>query len=251
MTEPRGDGRVIAVTGASRGIGAHTAAELARRGYTVGALSRKGVGIEEFVVEDAVAARIVAVACDVADEASRREAVAELAAETGRLDGLVNNAGQHAEGPSASFPVAEFDRLLLTNVSSAFAMSQLAYPHLKASRGQLVFLGSYYDRMGVRFHAAYSATKAAIAAVARTLAVEWARDGIRVVTVAPGFIATDLNRRHRENEAISNYMKSRIPTGAHGTPAEVAKLIAAVFDENLSFLNGETIYLDGGQSVNN
>jgi NAD(P)-dependent dehydrogenase (short-subunit alcohol dehydrogenase family) len=246
-----GQARVVAVTGASRGIGAHTAAELARRGYTVAALSRKGVGLEEFVVDDDAAQRIFPFACDVADDAARREAMAEVIAELGRLDALVNNAGQHSEGPSATYDLAEFDRLMSTNVTSAFAMSQLAYPHLKASRGQLIFMGSYYDKLGVRFHAAYSATKAAIAAVGRTLAVEWARDGIRVVTVAPGFIATDLNKRHRANPQISDYMKSRIPTGEHGTPAEVAKLVAGILDENLSFLTGETIYLDGGQAVNN
>jgi NAD(P)-dependent dehydrogenase (short-subunit alcohol dehydrogenase family) len=246
------EGRVIAVTGASRGIGAHTAAELARRGHTVGCLSRKGLGIEEFVVPEELAARMVSIPCDVTDAAARQDALAELVAEAGRLDGLVNNAGQHAEGPSESFAVTEFDRLLSTNATSVFAMSQAAYPYLRgAGGGIIVSIGSYYDKMGVRHHAAYAASKAAIAAVARCLAVEWAKDGIRVVTVAPGFIATDLNKRHRQSESFNRYIASRVPTGDAGTPAEVARLVAAVFDANLDFLNGETIYLDGGQSIAN
>ncbi|MEQ9638880.1 MAG: SDR family oxidoreductase [Alphaproteobacteria bacterium] len=245
------DARVVAVTGASRGIGAHTAAELARRGYTVGALSRKGIGIEQFDLADEAASRLVLIQCDVNDPQSRADAIAELVAETGRLDALVNNAGRHDEGPSKSYAVADFDKLLSDNVGSVFAMCQLAYPHLKASKGMIVNMGSYYDKMGVRYHAAYSACKAAIASITRTLAVEWGRDGIRAVTVAPGFIATDLNAKHRENQAISDYMTSRIPAGVHGTPEEVGKLVAAVIDADLVFLNGETIYLDGGQSVNN
>jgi NAD(P)-dependent dehydrogenase (short-subunit alcohol dehydrogenase family) len=244
-----GAARVAAVTGASRGIGSAIAAELAARGFRVACLSRKGAGPEDRALPAEHRALTADFVCDVTDEASIRSALAATVERFGRLDVLVNNAGQHADGRSASFASADFEALLAANVTSVFAMSREAYPHLKATRGLIVNLGSYYDKLGVKYHAAYCASKAAVAAVGRCLAVEWAKDGIRVVTVAPGFIGTDLNKRHMEHAGFREYITKRIPSGEIGTPEEVARLIAGLAVENLAFLSGETIYLDGAQAV--
>jgi NAD(P)-dependent dehydrogenase (short-subunit alcohol dehydrogenase family) len=240
----------IAVTGASRGIGAAIALELARRGYRVGCLSRKGVGPEDREVPADLADRMTMAALDVTDEAAGKRVLGELAKTNGGLIGLVNNAGAHLEAPSESCSSADFAHVLAVNVTAVFALSRDAYPHLLAAGGgTIVNLGSFFDKLGVRYSAAYCASKAGVGALTRCLAVEWAKKGIRVLNVAPGYVATDLNKSHRARAAFNEFLAQRIPTGGPAEAEEVARLIGALFDESLPFLTGETIYIDGGQSV--
>ncbi len=242
--------RVAIVTGASRGIGSVTAEALAAKGFRVAALSRKGIGPEDRKrgVEEALASADFA--CDITDDEAIRAALKAVKNYFGQIDVLVNNAGQHDEGKSAEFTTNAFDTLMRVNSTATFVACREAFPYLAETRGLIINMGSYYDKLGVRFHAAYCASKAAVAAIGRCLAVEWARSGVRVVTVAPGFIGTDLNQSHMSNERFKDFITRRIPSGLIGKPEEVGSLIAAIAAENLHFLNGETIYLDGGQGMN-
>ena len=186
--------KLIAVTGGNRGIGSAISRDLARRGFDVACLSRKGNGIEDAQLPADMAARIHPYACDITDRQSVDAAFDAITETHGGLDGLVNNAGIHLDGPSADFESSDFEKVLRTNVVGPFTVAQAAYSYLKNSAGLIVNIGSFYDRAGVPSNTAYCASKAAVAAVSRFLAVEWAKDGIRVLTVAPGFVATDLNR---------------------------------------------------------
>ena len=242
--------KIIAVTGASRGIGAAIALELARRGFTVGCLTRNGKGPE---VREAVefASRFVNVACDVTDEASVKDAFARVAGKSGALDGLVNNAGIHLDGRSHELPVATYDKVMATNATAVFVACREAYRHLvKSGGGTIVNIGSFFDKIGVKRNIAYCASKAAVGAITRCLAVEWADKGIRVLDVAPGYIVTDLNRKAMTEGPLADYLQKRIPSGRPGTAGDVAKLVAAIFSEDIPFLSGETIYIDGAQGIN-
>jgi NAD(P)-dependent dehydrogenase (short-subunit alcohol dehydrogenase family) len=112
-----------------------------------------------------------------------------------------------------------------------------------------VNIGSFFDRMGVKRNLAYCASKAALGAITRCLAVEWAAKGIRAVDVAPGYIKTDLNAEAMSGTALAEFLAKRIPVGGPCSPEDVARLVAAMFAEELPFLTGETIYIDGGQGV--
>ncbi|MFD2251034.1 NAD(P)-dependent dehydrogenase (short-subunit alcohol dehydrogenase family) [Pseudochelatococcus lubricantis] len=242
--------RNIFLTGASRGIGAVVAIELARRGHTVGCFSRRGSGLEHADVPEALKARLVPLKGDVLDAESVAAALAAFAAAAGSVDGVVNNAGVHIARPSDSQPLAEFGEVMTTNTTATFSVCQQAYPHLVAAGGGLVVnMGSLFDKLGVRHNAAYCASKAAVAALGRCLAVEWAAMGIRVLTVAPGYIETDLNKDYLASEKVRTLLASRIPTGGPAGPGQVARLIASLFEEDIPFLTGETIYLDGGQGM--
>jgi len=242
--------RVIAVTGASRGIGACIALELARRGFTVGCLTRKGTVPDTEGVSRKVAERLVGCRCDVTDEASVRRALSELTARSGAINGLVNNAGIHLAEPSHSMTTETYEKVMAVNATAVFAACREAFPHLaKAGGGIIVNIGSFFDKLGVKRNLAYCASKAAVGAMTRCLAVEWAAKGIRVVDVAPGYIETDLNRDALTKGPLRDFLARRIPGGRHGTASEVARLVAAIFSEDIPFLTGETIYLDGGQGI--
>jgi NAD(P)-dependent dehydrogenase (short-subunit alcohol dehydrogenase family) len=231
------EGTVI-VTGASRGIGAAIAAELARRGYRVAALSRSG---------DTPAGK--GYGCDMADEAAIVRTVAEVAADEPPLVGLVNNAGVHFEAPSHALTVADFERLMRVDATAVMIACREVYPHLKAAGGGLIVnIGSVLDKVGATRSLAYCAAKAAVGAITRCLAVEWAADGIRVLDVAPGFIETDLNRDFLNNEKIKPWLQRRVPVGRPGRAEEVARLVGALFQEGIGFMTGETIYIDGAQA---
>jgi NAD(P)-dependent dehydrogenase (short-subunit alcohol dehydrogenase family) len=239
---------IIAVTGASRGIGAAIAVELARRGFRVGCLTRAGRGVEEEVPE-ALRDRFVSLACDVTREESLRDALATLAGEGG-LRGLVNNAGIHIEAPSKSCATAEWERIMATNATAVFVGCREAYPHLASAGGGLIVnLGSFFDKLGVKRNTAYCASKAAVGAITRCLAVEWARDNIRLIDVAPGYILTDFNRESMAAGPLREFLEKRVPVRRPGTPQEVARLVGALFADDIPFLTGETIYIDGGQGM--
>ena len=241
---------VIAVTGASRGIGAAIALELARRGFTVGCLSRRGQGPEGVPIDGDLAGRLLSYVCDVTHEASVRQALSALAHRTGGLRGLVNNAGIHQRGPSHTVSSADFDAILRTNATAVFAVCREAYPHLVANGGGIIVnIGSFFDKMGVPGNLAYCASKAAVGAITRCLAVEWAPMRIAVVNIAPGYIETDFNREFLSRDAVRDFLAKRIPLGRTGSREEVARLVAAVFGERIPFLTGATVYLDGGQGM--
>lgn len=243
------DKGTIAVTGANRGIGAAIALALARSGYRVACLTRSG-SLPDAGADDALRARLAPIACDVLDEAAVNAALALAAAGAGGLAGLVNNAGLHTDAKSAELATADYERVMAVNATAVFAAARAAYPHLvKSGGGLIVNIGSFFDKLGVKRNLAYCASKAAVGAITRCLAVEWAAENIRVVDVAPGYIATDLNRDMLSAGPLRAYLGKRIPRGEPGSAEEVARLVAALFREDLRFLSGETIYIDGAQGI--
>lgn len=232
------NGQII-VTGASRGIGEAIAVELDRRGFQVVGLSRGGscpVG--------------TGIVCDMTDESSISKAIAKVAA-NGPIIGLVNNAGAHEAKPSAELSLAEFEAAMRLNTSSVLVACREAYPCLKEAGDSLIVnIGSFFDKLAVAENLAYCASKAAVGAITRCLAAEWAKDGIKVLDIAPGYIETELNRDFLSNEKVQSWLKRRIPMGRPGTAGEVARLVGALYSEKIGFLTGETIYMDGGQGAN-
>jgi len=229
------EGRIV-VTGASRGIGAAIAGELARRGHVVIGLSRSGTSVAG-----------AGVACDVTDEAAVARVFATLAAQ-GPIKGLVNNAGAHAFKPTASLTAAEFESAMRINATSVLVACREVYGALKAAGGGLIVnLGSFFEKLGVPENVGYCASKAAVGAITRCLAAEWAKDNIRVLDVSPGYIRTDLNKDFLDSDRARAWIQRRAPVGRPGTPEEVAKLVALLFAEDIGFLTGATLTIDGGQ----
>ncbi|MBV1895477.1 MAG: SDR family oxidoreductase [Rhodobacteraceae bacterium] len=228
----------IIVTGASKGIGAAIAMDLDRRGFHVACLSRSGV-----------APVGTGYACDMTDEAAVRATIATCA-DAGDIIGLVNNAGMHIPGSIATLDIGDYERVMALNATSVMVAAREVYPYLKDAGGTIVNIGSFFDRMGVPDNLAYCASKAAVAAMTRCMAVEWADDGIRAVNIAPGYVETDLNREFLTRPKVAKWMAGRIAVGKPAQPDEIARLVGAIFAENINSLTGETIYVDGAQGIN-
>jgi NAD(P)-dependent dehydrogenase (short-subunit alcohol dehydrogenase family) len=236
----------VLVTGGSSGIGAAIATEWARLGFTVGCASRRGTA----PADATQSSRLVGLKLDVTDEIAVAEVVREFTDTHGPLAGAINCAGYFDPKPSETLPLSDLRTVLETNLISAVQISQLAFPGLKEHGGGFIGnIGSFYADLGVPQSLAYSASKAGMAAVTRTLAVEWARHGISLVNFEPGYIETGLNAEFVADPENRALLERKIPARRLGTAEEVARLVVRVLTSDCSFLTGESIRIDGGQAI--
>ncbi|MDQ1424792.1 MAG: 3-oxoacyl-[acyl-carrier protein] reductase [Acidimicrobiaceae bacterium] len=243
--------RVAAVTGASRGLGRAIAEALAAQGHAVACLGRDLDALNETADRVRGAGGCVSLhTADVGDPNFAEPFVNETVAEHGGLDLVVNCAGVLGDKPAAEMSAQEYLRVLSVNLVAAFALSSAAYPHLRTRAGAVVVnIGSFYSSIGVPGFAAYASSKAGMEGLTRTLAVEWARDGIRVVCVAPGYIATDMLQGALADERMAGRIMSRIPLGRVATAEEIAEVVCFLASPAAAFITGATLIADGGQVV--
>ena len=246
------EGRVALVTGASQGIGRAVAVGLSGEGARVGLLARGRSGLEE--TREIIGSGGLVVPCDVTDRAAVAAAVERIMAEWGRLDVVVNNAGQRQERARVDeLELREWERMIEVNLSSVFAVTREAAPHLIAQRsGSVVNIASISGPFGIPRIAGYAGAKAGIIGLTRTMAAEWCEFGVRVNTVAPGFIETPMNAWFRNDPANAEQVEainSSIPARRHGSAREVAEAVVFLAAASASYITGQTLFVDGGWSV--
>jgi NAD(P)-dependent dehydrogenase (short-subunit alcohol dehydrogenase family) len=241
----------IIVTGASRGIGAAIALGLAQAGYDVGCLSRSGDTPQITGATSELAKHWFSSKCDVSRPEQLAAAFTDIAKRSNQaLIGLVNNAGIHSQDKVQDIAEQEFKNVMDVNAYSVLAASQSIYPHLLENKGGLIVnIGSFYDKLGVKQHLTYCATKAAVGAMTRCMAVEWAPKGIRVLNVAPGYVMTDFNREMIQKGPLAEYLAKRIPSGVAGEAQDIGNLVTSLFVLNSPYMTGETIYIDGAHGM--
>ncbi|XP_025791255.1 tropinone reductase homolog At5g06060-like [Panicum hallii] len=190
--------------------------------------------------------------CDVSVRADPESLMATVEATFGgKLDILVNNAGQSLFKTAVECTGDDYTRIMATNLESCFQLSQLAHPLLLAggSGGSVVHISSIAGFIGLPALAVYSMTKGAMNQLTRSLATEWARDGIRVNCVAPGGVKTDISSdKTIDPELVKNEM-ARLPMGRIAEPEEVASMVAFLCMPAASYMTGQVICVDGGRTI--
>jgi NAD(P)-dependent dehydrogenase (short-subunit alcohol dehydrogenase family) len=232
-------GQVALVTGASRGIGHDLALALAHAGAHVVAGARS---IGEFEEEG-----IHAVELDVRERGSVDGAVASAIERFGKLDVLVNNAGLGTNHDALDATEEEWDELMAVNLKGAFLACQAAGRHMvERGYGRIVNISSQAAAVGLRRHAAYSASKAGLEGLTRVLAVEWAPHGVTVNAAAPTFIRTPGTAERLDDPAFLEDVLARIPVGRVGSTTEVAAAVIFLASPAASLITGAVLPVDGG-----
>jgi NAD(P)-dependent dehydrogenase (short-subunit alcohol dehydrogenase family) len=250
VTMRRFTGKVIAVTGATAGIGTATARRLAAEGGTLVLTGRNRESAEALLAELGDE-RAAFVAGDVRERATADRVVAAALDRHGRLDVLVNNAAVDHTGDVLETPIEEVRAVFDVNVFGAIQMLQAAGRAMRGRGGAIVNVSSRLASIGVPTMAMYSAAKGALLSLTRAAAVELARDGIRVNAVAPGMTRTPLFEAWAaaEDRDVVARAADAIPQGRFGTPEEVAAAIAFLASDDATHITGASLPVDGGYTA--
>ncbi|URE44445.1 Tropinone reductase [Musa troglodytarum] len=246
-------GATALVTGGTKGIGFCIVEELAGFGAAVHTCSRNEAELNKCLQEwKKKNFKVTGTVCDVSSPADRERLMEEVKTVfDGKLNILVNNAGTGYPKPVTQCTPGDYKFMTTTNVESAFAMCQLAHPLLKASgRGSIVFNSSISGIMALEFLSIYGITKGALNQLARSLACEWAKDNIRVNSVAPGAVDTPLMKPAFENKEFVTRESHNVPLGRLGVPEDVAPVVAFLCLPAASYITGQVVVIDGGRTVN-
>ena len=263
------EGKVAIVTGAGRGIGKAIALTLAEAGADVTVVARTAKQIEQTAEEiHELGRKALAITTDVTKEDQVKRAVEQTISQFGKIDILVNNAGIDSPmKPVASIPGIKFlgwelaednydkqltpeewHRVIDTNLTGAFLFAQAVGPHmLRQKRGKVVNISSNSAELGTPYCSAYCVSKAALSMFTRCLASEWAPFNINVNAIGPGDTNTEMMAPVMESSAAKKFVLDAIPAGRIGEPREIALLALYLASEASNFMNGQTVYIDGGQ----
>jgi NAD(P)-dependent dehydrogenase (short-subunit alcohol dehydrogenase family) len=246
-------GKTAFVTGASRGIGRSIAVALADAGADLALVARTAEGLADTADDvTAVGRKAVVLPADVTDQASVARAVTAAIDQLGHVDIVVNNAGgSNFMVPFRDLRLTGWDKLMRLNLSSAVYVCQAFAPHLlERGAGSVINVASVAGVASAPLISPYGAAKAGLISLTKTLAVEWAADGVRVNALCPGWTATDLNRNLWDDPVSGPATIANVPMKRWASASEMAGPAVFLASDASSYMTGQTIIVDGGQTVN-
>ena len=244
-------GKVALVTGGNGGIGLGIAKGLAQAGADVAIAGRNEAKNASALADlKALGGRAIALVADVNDGAQVRRMIADTVQTFGGLDIVVANAGINIRKPPQEYSADEWHRIVDTNLTGVFACCQAAYPEMKRrGGGKIVTIGSMTSIFGFDVGPVYAATKGAVVQLTKSLAAAWAKDGIQVNSILPGFIDTELTQGARRNiPGMHERVVNRTPARRWGEPADLAGAAVFFCSSASDFVTGTALPVDGGFS---
>lgn len=243
-------GRRALVTGSSQGIGFALAHGLLEAGAEVVLNGRDATKLTKAAESLGEAGKVHQLVFDVTDHAAVKVAVQEFEEQVGAIDILVNNAGMQHRAPLEEFPAEAFERLLRTNVSSVFNVGQACAVHMIArGKGKIINIASAQTQLARPGIAPYTATKGAVGNLTRGMATDWARHGLNCNALAPGYFETPLNAALVADPEFTAWLEKRTPAGRWGKVEELVGACVFLASDASSFVNGHTLYVDGGITI--
>ena len=241
-------GSLALVTGSSQGIGFALARGLAEAGAAIVLNSRDRGKLERAAAElRKEGFTIAATVFDATDRDAVASSIGKIESEIGAIDILVNNVGVQHRAPLEDFPADAWDRLIDTNLSSVFHVSQaVARYMIPRKTGKIINICSVLSQVGRSTIAPYAATKGGVAMLTKGMCVDWAKYGIQVNGIAPGYFATEMNKALVENREFSDWLCKRTPAGRWGNVDELCGAAVFLASKASTFVNGQIIYVDGG-----
>jgi gluconate 5-dehydrogenase len=242
------DGKTALVTGAARGIGRAIANALAGAGARLVLNGRSQAALDAVAAEmRASGATVETSAFDVTDPAGVRAAVDVIETTIGPIDILVNNAGIQRRGPLETFDDNDWRDLMATNVDSIYFSSKAVAPHMIARGcGKIINIGSVQCELARPGIAPYTASKGAVRNLTRGMCADWARHGLQINAIAPGYFATPLNQTLADDPVFDEWLRKRTPAGRWGNLEDLHGIAIFLASGASDFVNGQTIYVDGG-----
>jgi gluconate 5-dehydrogenase len=244
-------GKRALITGSSQGIGFALAQGLAEHGAEIVLNGRDAGKLEAAAAKLRAAGHKVSVAgFDVTQAQAAKDGVAAIEQNAGAIDILINNAGMQFRSPLEDFPVDKWELLLATNISSAFYVGQAVARHMIPRRqGKIINIASVQSELARPGIAPYTATKGAVKNLTRGMCTDWAKYGLQVNAIAPGYFKTPLNQALVDDPQFSGWLEKRTPAGRWGNVEELVGAAVFLSGKGSSFVNGHTLYVDGGITV--
>ncbi len=242
------DGRVAVVIGGTSGIGRAIAHGLAEAGADVVCTSRRMEQVETAAAEiEAIGRRTLRVISDVSDKTSLTDLLKECVASLGKVDILVNSAGRTKREPTLDLAEDDWNAILETNLTGTLRACQVFGRHMVERRyGRIINIASLSTFVSLFEVAAYAASKAAVASLTKSLAIEWAKSGVNVNAIAPGVFRTALNQKLLDETPRGQEFLTRTPMGRFGNVEELAGAAVFLASDAASFVTGEILVVDGG-----
>jgi meso-butanediol dehydrogenase / (S,S)-butanediol dehydrogenase / diacetyl reductase len=242
------DRPVVVVTGASAGIGDSIARRFAAGGYRIVAVARRRERLDQLAKDLSNDTEVTVVECDVTSTDAPRKTIEAAMRNFGRLDCLVNNAGSGRWAPVHQTDDDMMNEVIEVSMKAPFRFSREALGVMKAG-SSIIFVGSVFGIIGGLNGGIYCAVKAGLTGLTQTLAVQYGAAGIRSNLVAPGVIKTDMTRDFWEAPGFKRVNQEMTPFNREGTPEDVANAVFFLASEQGSYINGQTLALDGGWST--